>query len=363
MLMRWTAAVVLLLLLFLVVVTVSGCGDGLSPRMRFGFYPTSTLGTNWPDPEALGKHGYGVNPSERNGIVYTCRGGDIDIAHLRISADWTRYLTKKTYRRLMKNKTTFSYKLRVDRSRNYVTLTYPENWKELSEEEREAIAQEVSAALGPHLAFTMTTWHEILTWFGFKCIGLGTEFPSAFSWEDSYSNLLGTILGAEALKDTERSFNEAMTILLDEELEKLGAQPAKIGHGASERMKGDWFTGSALFFVEIRERNFDIGLGDGMVTPTLLPGVEGCEGAEPISYPVPSLEAVARHGFSFKIEIEPHEWESGAILAIVSEEGQRRRKRINPAVHLAPIMEYVRADAVKRYGDREGFRTGIATAD
>jgi hypothetical protein len=173
---------------------------------------------------------------------------------------------------------------------------------------------------------------------------------------------LGTILGARALKDTEHSFNEAMTILIDEELDKLGAQPAKIGHAASERMKGDWFTGSALFFVDIRERNFDIGLDDGMVTPTLVPGVAECEGAEPISYPIPNLDAVAKHGFSFEIEIEPREWESGAILAIVSEEGKPRRKRIEPAVHFAPIMAYMRKDAVRRYGDREGFRTGISSA-
>ena len=348
--------------LFFAVLAASGCQDGPSPRMRFGFYPTSTLGTNWPNPDALGKHGYGWNPGEVNGMVYTCRGGDIDLAHLRISADWTRYLTKKTYRHLMQNKTTFSYKLRVDRSRNYVTLTYPDNWEELPEAERAVIAEEVAAALGPHLAFTMTNWHEVLTWFGFKCIGLGTEFPSAFSWEDSYSNLLGTILGARALKDTERSFNEAMTILINEELDTLGAQPAKVGHAASERMKGDWFTGSALFFVDIRERNFDIGLDDGMVTPTLIPGVAECEGAEPISYPVPNLEAVAKHGFSFQIEIEPREWESGAILAIVSEEGKPRRKRIDPAVDFAPIMAYMRKDAVRRYGDREGFRTGISSA-
>ena len=357
--MRWIAAVFLLL----AIIAAGGCQDGPAPRVRFGFYPTSTLGTNWPNPKALGKHGYIYTPFEVNGMVYTCRGGHIDTAHLRIAADWTRYLTKKTFRRLMKNETTFSYKLAVDRSRNYVTLTYPENWEDLPEEERTAIAEEVAAALGPHMAFTMTTWHEILTWFGFRCIGLGTEFPSAFSWEDSYSNLLGTILGARALEDTERSFNEAMTLLVNEELEKLGVQSAKVGRGASERVKGDWFTGSVLFFVDIKERNFDIGLDDGLVTPTLLPGVDECAGSEPVSYPVPSLEALAKHGFSFKIEIEPREWESGAILVIVSEDEKRPRKRIDPAVHLAPIMEYVRNDALRRYGNRESARADTAVSD
>jgi len=324
---------------------------GLSgePRIRFGCYPTSTLGTFFLG-ENLGSHGYCFNPWEKNGIVYTCRAGHVDIIHLRIAADWTAYLTAKSFRTMMRDEAHFSFGLAVDRSTSHVQLSYPPNWTELSEEDRAVIAEEVAMAIGPHLAFTMTTWHEILTWFGFKCIGLATEFPSAFSWEDSFSNLLGTIIATRALQDVEHPYNEAVVIALNEEMDRLGIQPACVAKRASQQVKGEWFTGSALFFVDIKRRNFDIGLDDGMVTPTLLQGVEACEDVEPISYPVPNLDVLAKHGFSVKVEIEPHEWERDAILAVAYPDVEARRKRIDPSVHLPLIMDYVKQDAVERYG-------------
>ena len=172
------------------------------PRVRFGSYPSSNIGTFFIGPD-LGTHGYSFRLSEKDGIAYTCRGGTIDVIHVRISADWTAYLTAVTYRHLMDRDSSFSCKLAVDRSRSFITFTYPENWVSLSRTQQMAIAKEVALAVGPYLAFTMTTWHEMLTWYGFKCIGPFPEFPSAFSWEDSYSNLLGTIVGAHALQDSE----------------------------------------------------------------------------------------------------------------------------------------------------------------
>jgi hypothetical protein len=41
-----------------------------------------------------------VGSSERDGLVYTCRGGFVDTAHLRDYADWTLYLTAQIARRL-----------------------------------------------------------------------------------------------------------------------------------------------------------------------------------------------------------------------------------------------------------------------
>jgi len=336
--------------LLAVVLTSTGCQDGPKPRARLGTYPTSTLGSKFSNPEALGRHGYRFSLSEKNGIVYTCRGGHIDLAHLRIAADWTAYLTGKSYRHLMDGDTQFSYKLAVDRSRHYVELSYPPDWAQRSQPERAAVAEEIAAALGPRLAFNLTTWHEILTWFGFKCVGLPTAFSSAFSWEDSFSNLLGTHLAARALRDTERSFNKAMTAVLADELGKLGTVSVDVAKRATSEVKGDWFTGSSLFFVDIMERNFDIGLADGMVTATLLPDIAECEGAVPASYPAPALDVLAQHGFSAKLEIEPHEWEKNAILAVAYPDAEQRGKRIEPAVHFAPIMEHIRKDAIRRYG-------------
>jgi len=326
-------------------------GFNAEPRIRFGCYPTDTLGTFFLG-EHLGSHGYYYNLFEKDGMVYTCRGGHIDIIHLRIAADWTAYLAAESFKHVMRRDPHFSFGLAVDRSTNHVHLSYPENWDDLSEAERADIAEEVAMAMGPYLSFTMTTWHEILTWFGFKCIGLATEFPSAFSWEDNYSNLLGTIVAIRALQDTEHSYDKALKLALDEEMARQGIQPAHVAKRASAERKGQWFTGSALFFVDVKKRNFDIGLNDGFITPTTPDGVDACDAIEPLSYPVPSLDVLQRHGFSLRVEIEPHEWERDAILAVAYPDPESRRDRVDPTIHFARIMEHVRQDAMAKYGEQ-----------
>jgi hypothetical protein len=322
-------------------------GFNRPPRLRGGFYPCAILGTPWLGQE-LGKHGYYYRPSERDGIAYTCRGGHIDIAHLRIAVDWTAYLASRTYRHLMKHDAGFSYKLAVDRSRNHVEFLYPVNWDSLPEPQRRQIAQEVALAVAPYLTYTMTTWHEILTWFGFRCTGLPTEFPSAFSWEDSYSNLLGTIIAVAALQDAEHPYDQAVTIALNRKMAELGIQPTDMARQAAESVKGQWSKGDVMMFVTIMKRNFDIGLGDGLVTPTLVPNVPPCPGAEPVSCPTPKLDVLARHGFGMKLAIAPHEWESGKIRRVVYA-GAQPQKRINPERDYPIILDYIRKNATALY--------------
>jgi hypothetical protein len=322
-------------------------GFNFGPRIRYGAYPTAILGTAWAG-EKLGTHGYYFRLSEKNGIAYTCRGGHIDIMHVRIAADWTAYLAAESYKHIMRGDKIFSYKLLVDRSRNYVTVSYPENWQSLSKDQQNRIAREVALAMGPYMTFTMVTWHEIMTWYGFNVIVLPTEYASAFSWEDSYSNLVGTRLAVRALRDTEHSYNEAMKIVLDEEMKKLGVQPAKVSKQVSESVYGDWYSGRVSMFVDMRKRNFDVGLDDGWITPTLLPDVPGCENAEPISYPVPTLDALAKYGFAATVEIEPREWEKNKVLRIVYPD--KKGKRIIPAEHFPAIMAQIRKEAEAKYG-------------
>ncbi|OHB64108.1 MAG: hypothetical protein A2Y77_11515 [Planctomycetes bacterium RBG_13_62_9] len=316
------------------------------PRVRFGCYPSATLGTFFVGPD-LGKHGYYWQPLEKNGIAYTCRAGHVDIIHVRIAADWTAYLASRTFETLMNDEPGFSYKLAVDRSHSTIHFSYPPNWRQMSQAERTAVAGDVAIALGPYLAFTMTTWHEILTWFGFRCIGLPTEFPSAFSWEDSFSNLLGTVVGVRALQDRQHPYNKAVEIAIDEEMQKLGIQPARVARKASESVRGDWYTGSVLFFVDIKNRNFDIGLDDGMITPTLLPGVSACPDAQPLSYPVPTLDVLSKHGFDVTVDIRPREWERGKIFQVLF--GDRRDRRIQPANDIPKLMSHVEQAAVEQY--------------
>jgi hypothetical protein len=317
------------------------------PRVRFGSYPSSNIGTFFKGPN-LGSHGYCFRLSEKDGIAYTCRGGTIDVIHVRIAADWTAYLAAVTYRHLMNHDGGFSCGLAVDRSRSYITFTYPENWDKLPKLEQMAIAREVALAVGPYLTFTMTSWHEMITWYGFKCMGPFPEFPSAFSWEDSYSNLMGTMIAVRALQDSEHKYNEAVKIALDREMQTLGILSAGAAKRATNTMRGKWWTGNVIFHVNMKKRNFDIGLSDGYITPTLIPQVAECPDAEPMSYPVPRLDVLAQYSFAAKVEIEPHEWESGKILRLVC--GDQPQKRINPEEHFALIMNDIRREAVAMYG-------------
>jgi len=324
--------------------------DGLdaSPRIRVGYLPTPTLGTVFSGPNDLGRHGYCPNLSERNGIVYTCKAGAIDIGHARKAADWTLFLAAKCFKQIMKNETEFPFRL-YEPSRYYVTVTYPDNWKDMSRPEREKIAYEVSVGLGRYLAFTAVTWHEVITWFGFKSKGLEPEYPSAFTWEETFSNLFGTHVAALAIEDAEHVYNEAVTLAFDSELRRLDIQSAGVSRHASESVKGPWFTGD-FYWIAMKKRNFDLGLDDGCVTPILIPSVSECEGTQAESFPVPELDFVSQYGFSVRFEIKPNIWEGGAILDIAYPDGHKGKKRIEPAVHYPPIMAHIRKQAIERYG-------------
>jgi len=323
-------------------------GFDAGPRIRVGYLPSPTLGTVFSGPDDLGQHGYRPNLSERNGIVYTCKAGAIDIGHARKAADWTVFLAAKTFKQIMKDETEFSFRL-YEPSRYYVRLTYPDNWKDSSRQDRERIAYEISAGLGRYMAFTAVTWHEIITWFGFKSKGLEPEYDSAFTWEETFSNLFGTHIAALAFEDTEHTYNEAVTLAFDHELRRLDAQPAEVSRRASESVKGPWFTGD-FYWIAMKKRNFDLGLDDGFVTPLLIPSVSECEGAQAVPYPVPGLEFVSEYGFSVRFEIKPNIWEANAILDIITPEGDRRKKRVEPVIHYPLIMTHIRKQAIKRYG-------------
>lgn len=336
-------------LLVLVGLGLVGCGGGTEPRLRLGCYPTPTAGTTFPDPDSLGPHRYAGSDSK--GLLYTCRGGHIDLAHLRIAADWTMYLSKMSYDHLMRNESSFSFTSKPAPSRYYVQIGYPARWAEMQPNERERVAREVSVILGQYFGYTASTWHEIVTWFGYKFVAFLPEFSSSFSWEDSYSNLLGTRIAAAALRGR-LGYDEAMTLGIDGELAKLGVRSPKTAEFAGEKVRGDWFSGHVVYMVKMKKRNFDIGLGDGYVTPTLVPGLSECWGAEAQPYPVPTLDGLSEFGFSVKLEILPKIWESGKIRKVAYGEGVKRGKRVEPAVHFPRLMSYIRQDAVKRLGPK-----------
>ncbi len=321
------------------------------PRTRYGCYAAAIPGMTFLGSD-LGAHSYQWSLFEKGGIVYTCRGGHIDITHMRIGIDWTAYLAAESYKRLMRNDPGFTCKMPVDRSRTHVRISYPPDWDRLPAEERSAMAEKMALALGPYLAFTMVSWHEVTTWYGYKCMGIPVEYDSAFSWEDSYSNLLGARIALRALQDTERSYNEAVTTAIDEEMQKLGILPsARQARQVSRSVKGQWYSGTFVLLFDMKKRNFDIGLDDGHVTPTRIPGASPCPDCEPQSYPAPTLDGLAEYGFSATVEIEPREWERNKILRIVfGDPPKADQKRIDAGTHLAVIMDRIQREAAAKYG-------------
>ena len=218
-------------------------------------------------------------------------------------------------------------------SKYFIKLNYPENWKSLSVAEKKEIANNISIKLGAHISYTGHIWHEILTWFDYKSTGFISEFDSAFSLEDGFSNLLGTYLAEKVLNENRENYNNLLTEAIYEELERLGVQPREVAKKAARNTK--------------RKRNLDIGLDDDYVTPWILPvpSVPESLEAKPKAYPIPNIDILTEHGFSMKLEIEPRElFEKRKILRVAG-----KRKRIIPKDDFPTIMNYIKKQAIEKY--------------
>jgi hypothetical protein len=302
----------------------------------------------YSDPNDLGPHNYSFGFGERDGIVYTCRGGHVDLTHVRKAADWAAYLAYHCRAALLDNRTQLSFKMR-EPSRYYLRFQYPPGWRDLPENTRRQVAGEISILLGQYLGYVGSVWHEVLTWYGFKASGFYPEFQSAFSWEDNYSNALGAYLGGLALRDPQRLYADALAYYLDRELRSLGVQPRETAAQAAKQVRGSWYTGG-FFMCDMIKRHLDIGLDNGTVTPWLVPGIAACNDATARPYAVPTLAFLGEYGFHATVEIELREWEKDKVLRAAYPDPNDRRTRIEPAKHLAAIMNDVRAAVIETYG-------------
>jgi hypothetical protein len=321
-----------LMTLISLVIISGGCQGPGGPRLRAGAFWGSPFGMEFPEPEKLGKHSYEFTLNETDGMVYTCKGGFIDIGHVRESADRTAYLRKVTYQNIIRGNRKFSFQV-IEPSKYWVTLSYPQNWDDYSKNEQRAIANEVSISLGQYLAHTSLIWHEIVTWYGFATTGIFPDTISAFSPEDTYSDILGTRLAVQAMCDKSRSYDEAMTELLARTLKELDVQPAHVAHEAAKRIDGQWYSGGFYFLVHMKKRNFDVGLDDDYITPWLVPGI--CPDAEPQPQPVPNVGSICESGFNFKVELDPKIFEKHKIYNSIH---LARDSRIKPQVDFPRIM-------------------------
>lgn len=341
-------------MLIAVAMVLQGCGGsggmkGKSvvplPRIRIGRYASPSVGTVYLNPDNIGQHAYSGGSGGKKGIVYTCRAGHVDLAHARKSADWAAYLFWNFQAKLKNKETQLSFSFR-EPAKYYIELAYPPNWDSLPQARRDAIIKDSAATLAQYSAYTGTMFHEMLTWFGYSSLGIWSEFPSAFAWEDTFSDLFGTHLAGIAFRDEKRDYDTAMTVALDQELKKLGAQPKSVALRVSKSVHGQWYSGD-FAWMNMKARNFDTGFDDGYITPWLVPDVDECRGAKPQPYPAPSLDEIRKYGFKIKFELAPSA-SKGKVLKIVYPDKSQRKSRIIPDRDFPKLMDYILESAAKK---------------
>ncbi len=318
-----------------------------SPQVESRCLFCAPLGIYHPDPNKLGKHDYNNFWGEKIGLAYTSKGGFIDLGHLRDAADRTAYCKHIIYENLENGKTEFSFRL-LEPSEYIVTIKYPENWDKTTN--KEAIENEIAIDTAQYFAYVAVVWHEMITWYGYKYTGIFSEYISAFSWEDIYSDMIGIDLAGKALRKskTTEDYDEIMTNLISDELRQLNVQPVSIAKKAEKKIKGKWYNGMIYPFARLKKRNLDIGIDDGYVTPWLVPGI--CRNTMPVLYAVPNMSFLKKYGFSIEVKIEPKIMEGSRIFKVIYPFGNG--KYIVPSKHFPEIMKEITKQELKRNGPK-----------
>lgn len=194
--------------------------------------------------------------SEANGLVYTCRGGFIDTAHVRDYADWTMFVGPALARNL---ETGATIALPPEGgTRSIVLAPIPPEVIETYGRRRLAIS------MAEWVVFQMSIWHEIATWYGWSAVPLFPERASAFSPEDLYSNALGIRLAAGVVAvraaSNDTSYDRTIDRWTRSALHELGALDRKDGVEAADLVDGVWWDSARRVPDErlLLRRNIDL---------------------------------------------------------------------------------------------------------
>ncbi|MDA3881021.1 MAG: DUF4056 domain-containing protein [Prolixibacteraceae bacterium] len=178
--------------------------------------------------DKLGQHQYLGGKNEGNGIIYTLRGGFIDVGHMRDQADWTVFLYEK-----IKD---------ARGGKETLKLGYEAGVKKLLLNIPDSLSDDDILRLAGYITYHLSLWHEIATWYGASTVPLLPERYSAFSVEDDFSNRLGVELGARAVKSS-LPFGEAMELEIRAMLDTLQAvETEQETIAAMESVHNSWWT-------------------------------------------------------------------------------------------------------------------------
>lgn len=245
-----------------------------APQMRIGALPFPFFIYS-RSADDLGEHSYLKSKNEEDrGLIYTCRGGFIDIAHLRTGSDYTAYFVHKIKLAISSGDPILKLK-----AQGPSTIEATLQSLDMNEDEIIETAQ--------YMAHYILTWHEFTTWYGWSALKVkNAEKMSGFSYEDIYSHLIGIEVAGKALKNKVLSYNEAMTIELDKLLNQktgeLGRVSKKQTKIITKSVKGDFYKRLSLFTYFLYKQT-NIGIDSKELMPLLVENdsVASCSSRDP----------------------------------------------------------------------------------
>jgi len=238
--------------------------NGLRPCCAFGMRLGASIGpvpvpfftlSNIIGLDQVGPHTYDAEPfsasasskldafmRENDALLYTCRGGFIDLAHVRDNADWTLFWSAAIARASLTG-ATIELPSEGGARRVHLHPLPPDLVGRYG-------LRRVAITVAQWLAFELSVWHEIATTYGWSAIELYPEYLSAFSPEDLYSNLLGIKIAGGLLinageEETDVLYDRHMDEWLRATLAYLQPVSADAGAEAMRLIDGVWWDSHA----------------------------------------------------------------------------------------------------------------------
>jgi hypothetical protein len=335
----------------LVTLVCAGCRNPEKPRYRLGCLPFPGLFTlhDLADPDDLGTHRYEqalplLSGEEDRGILYTCRAGFLDLAHVRDSVDRTKYFFERIEPAILDAQPSITIKM-AEPDKFVLSFNYPPDWLTVPTSEREILARELALLLAEEMTWISTTWHEIITFYGYKSAVIIPEAQSAFTYDDIVAHIVGMEVATMALRNDGVDFNRAATIALRDRLAELGVVDVRQCGDAIKAVEGLWWEDGDSF-----KRQPDIGFDDRVIEPWVVPDFAPCGdvGAEPMA--LPRFDNVRGRDFRgfMDVEVAPNFFEWDSVRRLLP--GDPPPERVRPYEHFPIILDDIRTKLLQALG-------------